>query len=132
MADVISTVTFVLGVLYLAGKLPQFVSERTFLFNSWSQSDRMFLSSLLTLCFLPLFLCLLDHPISKGLMAFGLILEFSYLYFRSDEKMHEDLVPGYKQEKERRTAYKMNLRLRKALRREQRAMLQACDKKGWL
>ncbi len=88
--------------------------------RKYSHSSRLFLCSLVYLGMFPVFVFL--YKDDKGisfLMLMILSFDFVRYSFLANEKMHEELVSGYKEEKERKKEKKRQLRERKKMRTNQ-------------
>lgn len=66
------------------------------------RSERLLIASLVTLGLIPIFLFYSKDTLVKGLMVLGLTIDFLIYTLKSDNAMHEELSPGYLEEKERK------------------------------
>lgn len=92
----------ILTLFYLfAFIFPDLVSKESSLLTKWRHSDRLFFSSLLVLSTLPLLLLVFDNPALKAVVSVLCVVFFLVCHVFAEEKMYEELVPGYKADKDR-------------------------------
>ena len=79
--------------------------------RKYSGSSRALLYSMVCLCLVPVvvFLCHYDSE-SFTVMMIALCGDFLIYSFLADERMYEELVPGYKEGKERKKEFRRALR----------------------
>lgn len=80
------------------------------LLNTYSQSSRLALVSLVYLILIPAPLFLYEEKVSSIIMMTALLVEYSISTFMADEKMHEEHSVTYKAQKEMKKRFKQERR----------------------